>query len=209
RTPVSRSRPRWNAKVGSSGTGPSPGTRAPLPAWTLQESSTKPCGAPSSSCAPRSYGAWRPRRGDRWADRSARPLPQELRLGTGRLHAPAAPEDLLAAGEQLGESFSGGRGNRDSVLAVREIARDLRGEIHLVEDQEPGRPLEVERPEHRLDGARSLGEAWVGRVDDVQQEVGLFELFQSGAEGRDEIARQITDESHRVGDYHLVSGVAS
>ena len=43
----------------------------------------------------------------------------------------------------------------------------------------------------------------------MQQEVGFFELFQSGAEGRDEIARQIADESHRVGDHHLVSGLAS
>ena len=75
------------------------------------------------------------------ADRLPAAGAEELGRRPRRLHASAPPEDLLAAREQLRESFASGRGDRDSSLAVGQRARLLRIAIHLVEDEQPRRPL--------------------------------------------------------------------
>ena len=43
----------------------------------------------------------------------------------------------------------------------------------------------------------------VGGVDDVQQQVGVGQLFERGAEGGDQVLRQVGDEADGVGDHHL------
>ena len=51
--------------------------------------------------------------------------------------------------------------------------------------------------------------AGIAGVDDVEQEVGVLQLFQRGAERRHQILREIADEPDRVGDDHLaVAGKA-
>ena len=43
----------------------------------------------------------------------------------------------------------------------------------------------------------------VGGVDDVQEQVGVVQLLERGAEGGDQILRQVADEADGVGDDDL------
>ena len=43
----------------------------------------------------------------------------------------------------------------------------------------------------------------IARVDDVEQQVGVGRLLEGGAEGGEEVLRQIADEADRVGDDDL------
>jgi hypothetical protein len=49
---------------------------------------------------------------------------------------------------------------------------------------------------------RAAPAARAGRIDHVQQQVGLRRLLQRGLEGLDQLVRQVADEAHRVGQRH-------
>src|SRR6185312_10584813 len=70
-------------------------------------------------------------------------------------------------------------------------------------DDQAGGFVEVKLGENPLYGFHLLLQARIGGVHDVEEEVGVRQLFQGGAEGGDEVRRQVGDEAHRVGDDHL------
>ena len=62
------------------------------------------------------------------------------------------------------------------------------------------RPEIAEHGQHVVALRRAVG---VMRVAHMHDDVGLGDLFQRGAEGRDEMGRQVGDEAHRVGQDRL------
>ena len=90
-------------------------------------------------------------------------------------------------------------------LGAHEEAPGLRRvqEIHLVEHEDARDADEVEIGEERLGGLDVLVHRRIGRVHDVEQEVRVRGLLEGGAEGREQILGQVTDEPDRVGDDHL------
>src|SRR5712692_821892 len=129
--------------------------------------------------------------------------PRELRLLAGGQHLAVLPENLLAAREQLGKSLPRQRRDGHAAGGMRQRPRLLGRAVELVEDQEPRRGGEVQRGEHALHRLRLLLVLRIARVDDVEEKIGLLQLLQRGAESSHQIARQVADEPHGVGDDHF------
>src|SRR5205823_1621693 len=129
--------------------------------------------------------------------------PGKLRFAARSEHLASFPEDVLAAFEKLPKPAALRRRYRDSVVPQRQRRGSLGSAVRLVVDEQPGRGGDVEGGENALDGLRLLVMAGIAGVDDVEQEVGVLQLFQRGAERRHQILREIADEPDRVGDDHL------
>ena len=73
------------------------------------------------------------------------------------------------------------------------------GCVALVDHHQLGHPLGADLGQHLAHGRElSLG-IGVAAVDDVQHQVGLGHLLQRGAEGLDQLVRQVPDEPDGVG----------
>ena len=82
-----------------------------------------------------------------------------------------------------------------AALTEQRPLEQLRHLVDLVSHQQAWRVLEPERLEdllNRLDVRRARG---VRRVDDVQQQRGVFQLLQGGPKRRDQVLRKITNEA--------------
>ena len=94
---------------------------------------------------------------------------------------------------------------KSASLRLRRSATASAGgtEIDLVED-EHARDVEQRQLGQELLGRLDvLGLGRVGGVDDVQQEIGVGRLLEGGAEGGEQVLRQIADEPDGVGDDDL------
>lgn len=77
-------------------------------------------------------------------------------------------------------------------------------QIHLVEDEKPWNLVELELCEDPLDGRDLVLDLRTGGIDQVEEEVGLFHLFEGRLEGGEQIPRQIADEADGVVDDDLL-----
>lgn len=115
-----------------------------------------------------------------------------------------APEHGLCAKEQLVEAFARQSAHRDAVRRTGERPRIERVDgIDLVVNEQAWCFTELERLEHRVDGAHVTFVLGVGGVDDVQKQVGVREFFKGCAKRIDERFRQSADEPDRVGQDDL------
>ena len=88
------------------------------------------------------------------------------------------------------------------MLPAKRLGFGQRDEIDLVEDeQRDARKREL--GQELLGGLDVLGLGRIGRVDDVEQEVGVGGFFERGPERGEQVLRQIADESDGVGDDDL------
>ena len=79
----------------------------------------------------------------------------------------------------------------------------LRGgveQVRLVERQQARLVPSAKLVEHGLDGRPVLFEVGVGRVNDLDQDVGPVDLLERRAEGIDELVRELVDEADGVGE---------
>ena len=79
------------------------------------------------------------------------------------------------------------------------VARRRVEQVGLVERDEPRLLAGAELVEDGLDGRAVLLEVRVGRVDDLDQDVGAVDLLERRPERVDELVRQLVDEAHGVG----------
>ena len=79
------------------------------------------------------------------------------------------------------------------------------GEIGLVEDDELGDVIGVSLGEHFAHGCQLTVRVRVSGVDDVHEHIGERRLLQCGAEGFDELMRQIAHEPDGVGERELTA----
>ena len=85
------------------------------------------------------------------------------------------------------------------VLDVWRLARA----VDLVEHRDLRQRLHADRLENLVHLLDALGALRIGRVDDVQQQVGLASLLQRRAERGHQLVRQVADEADGVGEGHL------
>ena len=78
-------------------------------------------------------------------------------------------------------------------------------EVGLVVNAQAGNLLRAELFDELVHDLRLLEpvRAGVGNVDDVQQKIGVFELFERCLEGLDQLVRQLADKADRVGDHDI------
>jgi len=76
----------------------------------------------------------------------------------------------------------------------------LLDEIGLVERNQPGLVAGAQLVEHGLDGRAVLAQVRIGRVDDLDQDVGPVDLLEGRAERVDQLVRELVDEPDRIGD---------
>ncbi len=77
-----------------------------------------------------------------------------------------------------------------------------RPQVALVKDLDAGgllRPQLVDKLVHHLGLFPPLG---AGGVDDVEEEVGVFQLLQGGLERLHQVVGELSDKAHRVGEQH-------
>ena len=73
----------------------------------------------------------------------------------------------------------------------------------LLKTSSSGVSLEPDLREHAPHRGDAALEVLRRGVHHVQEQVRLAQLLEGGAEGRDEVGREVADEAHRVGDDHL------
>lgn len=56
-----------------------------------------------------------------------------------------------------------------------------------------------------VNGLRLSCRLWIRDIHNVQEEGGLGDLLQGGAEGGNKLGRKLLDKPHRIGDEHLGS----
>ena len=114
------------------------------------------------------------------------------------MHSRSAAEALAADGadEQTRHAPAGRK-----LDAVGQDARPLGlvEPIDLVEDDHLLDLAGADLVEHPLDLAHLLGQVGAGRIDDVQQQVGIGGFLQGRLERLDQRVRQVADEADRVG----------
>ena len=105
--------------------------------------------------------------------------------------------------EQFSEAFAGFRGGEHSGMMIS-ICFFERGNfvfaeaINLVEDVETRTIFDTEVGENFYDFNVLLRVMRIGNIRDVQNESRFLNFFQRGAEGGDQIRRQIAEKSDRV-----------
>ena len=67
--------------------------------------------------------------------------------------------------------------------------------------------VRLQLPDQALYNGGLLLPLGIGHVDDVEQQVCVFQLFQGGLEGLHQLMGQLADKAHGVGDHH-VQGIA-
>ena len=85
------------------------------------------------------------------------------------------------------------------MLAKADGIRD----VGLVPKQERGTVRQTEVVEDAVDGGEVVVDVRVAGVEDVEEDVGVLELLEGGAEGADERAGEVLDEADGVGDEDL------
>ena len=75
-----------------------------------------------------------------------------------------------------------------------------REQVGLVEHEQAGDVAQPQLLQQPLDDVLLVLDVLVGGVDDVEQQVGIAELLERGAERGDQIRREIRDEADRVRD---------
>ena len=83
--------------------------------------------------------------------------------------------------------------------AVGRGARIGREQVDLVVDGDPRLGAGPQLVEHRLHGHLLGHEVGIGGIDDLEQQIGAHHLLERGAEGVDEVVRQLVDEADRIG----------
>src|ERR1043165_1165952 len=79
-----------------------------------------------------------------------------------------------------------------------------REEVCFVEDDEARDARVPKLAEDALDGFELLVPAWVRGVNEMDEKVAVINLFERGAEGGDEVGRQVAYEAHGVVDDDLL-----
>ena len=92
------------------------------------------------------------------------------------------------------------REDRVRLEASQHQARVVVDEVGLVEDHDLGDVARSDIADHIADGRELSCRIRVRGVHDVDDHVGAADLFQRGAEGLDELVRQVADEPDRVGE---------
>ena len=95
---------------------------------------------------------------------------------------------------------AGGRRHADGAVGpgVEAGALVVGDAIDLVVDAQPRHLVRLDLGEHALDRFDVPLAIGIGGVDDVQQQIGLHDFLERGAEGRDQAVRQAIDEADRV-----------
>ncbi len=123
--------------------------------------------------------------------------------------------ELLA---QLGQALAGAAADEQpahlralDLDPIGQPVRALRGleRIELVEDQQLRHLTGADLVQHALHLFDLLGVVRVGRVDHVQQQVGIGGFLQRGLERIDQAVRQVADEPDRVGQRHRAAAGAA
>ena len=84
------------------------------------------------------------------------------------------------------------------ILQVRRLTFGLYG-IQLVEDQNLRHIVSPDFRQNFLNLLYLFRETWVGRIHDMQQQIGIDGFLQRGLEGIDQTVRQVADKAHGIG----------
>jgi len=116
------------------------------------------------------------------------------------------PVGLQQFGQRLSQQIEAGAAagrepdpRRPPLAVALQTGRQAIDQIDLVADAQPRHSVGTDLGQHRLDLLAALLLVGVGRVDHLQQQVGLAALFEGGAKGFDQLVRQLTDETDGVG----------
>ena len=123
-------------------------------------------------------------------------------IGQADRHPPRAlvqpPVDEL---KKLRHALARPGGDGHHVLAP---GQDLAaGAVALVEHLDPGQAAGAKLGDQVVHHLRLLLPVGIGHVDDVEQEVGVFQLLQRGLERLHQLVGQLADKAHRVAEHHV------
>ena len=98
------------------------------------------------------------------------------------------------------------RGNRERPIAdlildpVQQIGQRIVQCVDLVDHRQRRSPIDAQVSERALHALDLFQHIRRGAIDNMQQQIGLFQLLQRRPEGRDQLCRQLLDEADRVGE---------
>src|SRR5688500_2002086 len=114
----------------------------------------------------------------------------------------STPERLQATRSDCGNEYGFGKLIVDSSLQSEELVRGK--PVDSVEDAQDGLPPGSDVDEDAFDAPSLFGPCRVRQVDYVQQQVRLTDLLECRAKRRNEVVRQLANESDGVGQKYRV-----
>ncbi len=127
--------------------------------------------------------------------------------GDDELHHPVGdPQPVTDRPQQLVDPVPGEGGDDDGVrMRVGERAAPRGSRSALLITSSSGTRVGVDLVEHRADGFDLLLGLGRRRVDDMDEQVGVFDHLEGGAEGLDQLVRELADEPDGVGQQHRLT----
>ena len=115
--------------------------------------------------------------------------------------AALAAKDLCYLGHKLLRTFARARRDAHYIVTVRQLAEIL---VALVEYHYARRLARVQALDELVYDVYLLFQIRAGDVRDMQQHVGVLQLFQRGLEGLDQVSEQFANEADSVREQHFL-----
>ena len=115
--------------------------------------------------------------------------------------AALAAKDLCYLGHKLLRTFARARRDAHYIVTMRQLAEIL---VALVEYHYARRLARVQALDELVYDVYLLFQIRAGDVRDMQQHVGVLQLFQRGLKGLNQVSGQFTDEADSVREQHFL-----